>query len=586
MLMVYNYCQLWVLILILIVFFPFYLIYLQFGFSSTDTGRSSPAFSRNDNEIFHDIELIVSTLEEEHQLLKRIVNHVDQLITTAAVALEDSPNEENIAKLNNIKSSLRASRKSLHRTAVDSLSSSSSNEIGLDRGLPADKVIPPPNILSTDDNMSKSNCVLIVGGTDGSGTRRVVQVLTDLGVLMVSEDPETYDIHADSVGGWPPTVTTVLRETKSLNYNIRSLAVSTQNRVKSSANQIIKQAEVDSTKPTSTRLAVGGQLPRPQGHLASGVKYGFKAPVSMTLVPVWAELLPDFKFLHVVRDGRDIAFSANQGPVEKFYSYMYDTRSADTAENAIRLWSDWNTQIYDWAKNRVSQASQGPSEQSFSYYSLHAEDLVSASRSIRFAAIYHLAKWVGSNLDDDELCCFAVKDAAFLGSHDRDLRQQIKNNNQVSSRYGKWKELLQGNPTQEANLMRVGKKGLDVFGYEPLRELADDGDSTASGYTCKLTEAICIERKILQAPAAAVASDPKYSMNGQCKTYSNTDYKGSDIKWYPYRLQDPGHCCRECKANPNCHHFTIDLRSNICYHKSSRGHVVNDAVVELVSGDA
>ena len=30
---------------------------------------------------------------------------------------------------------------------------------------------------------------------DGSGTRRVVQVLTMLGVRMVSEDPETYDIH-------------------------------------------------------------------------------------------------------------------------------------------------------------------------------------------------------------------------------------------------------------------------------------------------------------------------------------------------------------------------------------------------------
>ena len=41
------------------------------------------------------------------------------------------------------------------------------------------------------------------GFVDGSGTRRVVQILCQLGVSMVSEDPETYDIHADSVGGWP-----------------------------------------------------------------------------------------------------------------------------------------------------------------------------------------------------------------------------------------------------------------------------------------------------------------------------------------------------------------------------------------------
>ena len=46
---------------------------------------------------------------------------------------------------------------------------------------------------------------------DGSGTRRVVQVLTQLGVTMVSEDPETYDIHGDLMGGWPPVVAPVLQ---------------------------------------------------------------------------------------------------------------------------------------------------------------------------------------------------------------------------------------------------------------------------------------------------------------------------------------------------------------------------------------
>ena len=43
----------------------------------------------------------------------------------------------------------------------------------------------------------------------------------------------------------------------------------------------------------------------------------------MTLAPYWAHLLPHFRLLHVLRDGRDIAFSANQGPVEKFFTVMY-----------------------------------------------------------------------------------------------------------------------------------------------------------------------------------------------------------------------------------------------------------------------
>ena len=63
----------------------------------------------------------------------------------------------------------------------------------------------PPPALSTDtDN------ILVVGGTDGSGTRRVVQLLTRLGVTVVSEDPETFDLHADLLGGWPEVVTPVL----------------------------------------------------------------------------------------------------------------------------------------------------------------------------------------------------------------------------------------------------------------------------------------------------------------------------------------------------------------------------------------
>jgi hypothetical protein len=55
--------------------------------------------------------------------------------------------------------------------------------------------------------------------------------------------------------------------------------------------------------------------------LASGVSYGYKAPVSMLLVPFLREIYSrdGFKFLQVVRDGRDIAFSGNQSPVTKFY---------------------------------------------------------------------------------------------------------------------------------------------------------------------------------------------------------------------------------------------------------------------------
>ena len=55
-----------------------------------------------------------------------------------------------------------------------------------------------------------------------------------------------------------------------------------------------------------------GPLFTPIGSKAHNVKVGFKAPVSMTVLPCIVHLYPRVMFLHVLRDGRDIAFSANQ----------------------------------------------------------------------------------------------------------------------------------------------------------------------------------------------------------------------------------------------------------------------------------
>lgn len=156
------------------------------------------------------------------------------------------------------------------------------------------------------------NSVLVVGGTDGSGTRRVVEVLTQLGVSMVSEDPETYDIHADIVGGWPRIVDPVIAETHSLMYDPKSLSEKVRSETSKRVQIVLEQAERDSKRPESKILAKGGKLAGPEGIHATGVSFGIKAPVAMVMLPWWRHMSPNLKFLHVVRDGRDIAFSANQ----------------------------------------------------------------------------------------------------------------------------------------------------------------------------------------------------------------------------------------------------------------------------------
>ena len=58
-------------------------------------------------------------------------------------------------------------------------------------------------------------------------------------------------------------------------------------------------------------------------------------------------------------------------------------------------------------------------------------DLVDANQNIRFAAIAQLAQWVGSNINEKELCCLAVDHTHFMGSHDRTEKNVAGDDNYV-----------------------------------------------------------------------------------------------------------------------------------------------------------
>ena len=73
------------------------------------------------------------------------------------------------------------------------------------------------------DANSNPNSILIVGGTDGSGTRAFVDTLKELGCIIVYDDSITFDIHASELfkkQGWPAFVNTILHHTHTANYEV------------------------------------------------------------------------------------------------------------------------------------------------------------------------------------------------------------------------------------------------------------------------------------------------------------------------------------------------------------------------------
>lgn len=395
----------------------------------------------------------------------------------------------------------------------------------------------PAPIQISSPGAENNPAVLVVGGTDGSGTRRVVQILAELGVVMVSEDPETYDIHADLVKGWPEVVTPVIRAAQSLDYQPADLAGAVQTKARKDVAAILGQVRKDSVKPQSFRLAVGGVLPHPQGVATQAVQYGFKAPVAMTLSPLFAEAAPHFKLVHVLRDGRDISFSANQGPVDKFFHTMYAGRynTLPGPVKGIKLWSDWNAQVYKWSARYAEQlrkqygggsgsSGAGAVGKSFGYFAVHSEDLVSPSVAVRYAAIRHLAAFVGSSLTAQQLCCLALKESDFMGSHDRTpINKRAKSAVTVTKRYGKWHAQLDKNPTLSRTVHEEGAEGLRLFGYEPSRGLADDGMREPQGDYCSAEVVAGTQCAALVPQTPAV--DPKaFAVAGMCSTVLGLDF--------------------------------------------------------------
>ena len=342
---------------------------------------------------------------------------------------------------------------------------------------------------------------VIIGGSDGSGTRAFVQALQELGVTMIADAWNTMDIHGEEMNildpsnnnnpqtGWPPLVQLVLNATHSANYQVQDLPTE------------VRDTAIEALQALKASLLVKGkdaQIDHPNakvllGNAAANAQYGWKAPISMVLLPLIQHVMGPIKFIHVVRDGRDIALSDNQSPVTRYYRTFYQKgkeyrlAQANQSIHAMQLWNDWNYQVLQWEQTTTS---------GLDYVIVRSEDLI--DNDTRLDVLIQLAEFVGARVTLDELCCLSQKAIQDLGAskaHQLDggaegimpdkIEQQQKagRDSNVRGRYGKWSELLKNDPEQVNRLNKVGTKSLQAFGYEPWTRFLDTisgGDKTQS----------------------------------------------------------------------------------------------------------
>lgn len=89
-----------------------------------------------------------------------------------------------------------------------------------------------------------------------------------------------------------------------------------------------------------------------------GTLWGWKAPRSIYLLPFLSNECPYLKFIHLLRDGRDMALSSNQNQLSKHGEAVLTLRERlfrSTAERSMLLWEKVNLFAADFGEARMPE---------------------------------------------------------------------------------------------------------------------------------------------------------------------------------------------------------------------------------------
>ncbi len=184
---------------------------------------------------------------------------------------------------------------------------------------------------------------------------------------------------------------------------------------------------------------LGEGVKRHRRLLPPEARWGWKLPQSLLYLPVLNRLLPETRFIHMIRDGRDMAFSGNQNDAAAFGEFIFARRGPDEmpaaymseetrmASLSIIVWGFANQMAADYG-----EAEMGNRYLRVDYGELCADPMPGLRKILNFLEI------------------------------SPDLTGEIANLVQPSRSIGRWNR--QGKAAQEA-VMRFGREYLERLGY-------------------------------------------------------------------------------------------------------------------------
>jgi sulfotransferase family protein len=178
---------------------------------------------------------------------------------------------------------------------------------------------------------------VVVFGSGGSGTRAIAAALREAGVYLGARTNRANDslVLKPFLRRWPEV------------YLERSRWVETMWR----APDVGEVEAPDAAMVDDLRATIDAQR---EGIPAPDAPWGWKAPRTIYVLPALHGLVPDVITVQLVRDGRDMAYSANQNQLQAFGEIMLDDyRGAPDPVRSIALWSRVNVAAVRYAERFI-----------------------------------------------------------------------------------------------------------------------------------------------------------------------------------------------------------------------------------------
>lgn len=165
-----------------------------------------------------------------------------------------------------------------------------------------------------------------IGATGGSGTRVVARIVR-AGGLFIGTNLNQYEDALDFAGYSDRWINTFVSSNSDL------------------APADLEEMNVDLESVVATHV-----LEKPEV-----APWGWKEPRSIYLLPYYHRVMPKLRFLHFIRDGRDMAFSENQNQLKKHGAVVLDESERQWRQpvQSIALWTRVNMRAADYGEGEM-----------------------------------------------------------------------------------------------------------------------------------------------------------------------------------------------------------------------------------------